>query len=287
AQQTARRAPQQPGPRRPLRGAADAHRGAEGARAPADRPHRDGDSVPRQGLGRHPRPVRAAGQAGLHGRPAPRGADGPRPQSARRDRRPADDRRRPLRVRPRGGQDAAGGAVRRRAGAAGGPDRAGTAVRGGRHHRLPRDPPVAERRRRRAGDVGQAPPRHEHREQPRLRPGCHGRVAAADADARDHAAGVARDPGTRRARQAARDGDEDRRRRLHEVPHQAQARDAAAGGAGRVHRGALPRGLRARALTARRRCRRAPRLHLQPGRRDRAVAHDAARADAGHRPSTL
>ncbi len=79
-------------------------------------------------------------------------------------------------------------------------------------HRLPGVAPHHQRRPDRAGDVGQAPPRHARGQQPQLRPGRHPGLARPDARPRGHDADAARHPRPDRPRQAAGDGDQDRGR---------------------------------------------------------------------------
>ena len=128
--------------------------------------HRLAEQGPRRDL----RPGRAAGRAGLRRRAAPRRADGERPRRARRDLRAADRARHHQRLRARRGRRDRPGDY---------PDAlalledlaaAGQAVRARRHHRLPGVAPDDRRRPDRPVDVGQAPPRDPHRQQPDLRP---------------------------------------------------------------------------------------------------------------------
>ncbi|CAA9370422.1 MAG: 5,10-methylenetetrahydrofolate reductase, partial [uncultured Nocardioidaceae bacterium] len=276
-------ASRRPGQGGPVRGAADTHDRGQGPRARAGGPCADRDRVPGEGARRHDGAGRAVDQARVLRGPAPGVPHGAGPRAAGRDRRPADDRRHPLGLRPGRGQDPAGGGVRLGPADAGRPHRAGTTLRGRGHHRLPRDAPVDRRRRDGPVDVGQAPARDLDRQQPRLRPRGHRQVAAAHAGTGDHPAPVAGHARARRARQAAGDGDEDRRGRLHPVPRQAQGGDAPPRGAGRLHRRAVPRAVRAGAGQARRGGRRAARVHVQPGGRDRAVASGVPRpARAAH-----
>ena len=127
-------------------------------------------SPPRPARGSRRRSTSPSGSpARVHRRAAPRRADDHGPLRAGRDR----DR---LTGKGIDGSSCRAGTrtrrrLPRRALAARGPHRAGPAVRARRHHRLPGVAPDDQRRPDRAGDVGQAPPRHPRGQQPDLRPG--------------------------------------------------------------------------------------------------------------------
>ena len=99
------------------------------------------------------------------------------------------------------------------------------------------------------------------------------RLAAPAAGAWRHDAAAAGHPRTGRAHQAARHGDQDRRRRVDQVPRQEQGHVRPARRPRRLHRRDVPREVRARARRARRARRGPARLHVQPDRRDRGLAH--------------
>ncbi len=107
--------------------------------------------------------------------------------------------------------------VRQRAAAARQAHRDGQAVRAGRDHRLPGEPPEDRRRHHDPGDVGQAAARHLPGQQPLLRPGDAAAVDQPGPGQGRHAAAVRRAGRPGRAGQAAADGGQGWRRRVGQV----------------------------------------------------------------------
>ena len=200
--------------------------------------HRHG--VAQQGPRGHSRSGRAAGRARLRRGPAPRRPDGPRPGRARRDLRPARRQGRHPRCSSRVATPTTAGGYPDALEPAGGPRRAGPALRPRRHHRLPRVAPQDHRR----PDVQSMWDKRRHATHvvSNLSFDAGGRqhLGPPDAQARDHDAAAPRRTRPGRARQAARDGNEDRRRRVDAVPEQEQAHVRPAGGARRLHRRTVP-----------------------------------------------
>ena len=209
--------------------------------------------------------------------PAPLRAARPRHGGARGDRRAAARGRRAGRLRRRRRRRGAARGLPRGDRPARGARRARPAVRRGRHHRLPGEPPVHRRRDDDRGDVREGAPRDLHREPGLLRPGHHRPVDRERLGARHAAADLRRRPRRRAAarsslRVSTRIGIGDSLRFLRKN----------GSFAGRFLRGGFSPDPLVDGLGPRAREReggRLPRLHVQRRRGHRGVAPGAARAD--------